>query len=79
MPPNPPGKGQGPKPTKPFTSAFSYVDAAQKVAELARAVGNITLADQMDKLHTKLGNDFNAYGNRDSRAGPSLPPYMTYP
>ena len=60
VPPNPPGKGQGPKPTKPFTSAFSYVDAAQKVAELARAVGNTTLADQLDALHAKLGDDFNA-------------------
>lgn len=59
-----PGHGQGPKPSKSYTSAFSYVDAVGKVAELAAAAGNAALAAELKANHTKLAADFNkAYFN----------------
>jgi len=60
VPTGPPGKGQGPKPTKPYTSAFSYIDAVSKVAEMAHALGNSSVASKFASVRAKLVDDFNA-------------------
>jgi hypothetical protein len=54
------GKGQGPKPSKPYTSAFNYVVMAQELAELAQAMGNSSEHDEMAKLAADLTAEFNA-------------------
>ena len=60
VPPNPPGKGQGPKPSKPYTSSFSFVDIVAKVGEMAVALGNATVAAKMEALRAELVDSFNA-------------------
>ena len=41
-PPAKMGGGQGPKPAKPYTSAFSYLAMLRQVADMATATGNAT-------------------------------------
>eukprot|EP00039_Didymoeca_costata_P007980 m.106752 g.106752 ORF g.106752 m.106752 type:complete len:1146 (-) comp13901_c0_seq1:23-3460(-) len=53
------GKGQGPKPTKPLTSAFSFIDAVNKVMTMAKDVGNTTLATKLEQQVEMLKDSFN--------------------
>ena len=43
-PPAQMGRGQGPKPSKPYTSAFSYINMIHQIHDLSVAIGNATLA-----------------------------------
>ena len=43
-PPAQMGRGQGPKPSNPYTSAFSYINMIHQIHDLAVATGNSTLA-----------------------------------
>ena len=59
VPPNAPGRGQGPKPSRSYTSAFSYIDSVQKVGELAAATGDKATAAKLAAESTRLAGTFN--------------------
>lgn len=50
---------QGPKPSPPVTSAFSYILMVQEVAELAQALGNNTEHVRLSVLASQLMKDYN--------------------
>ena len=60
-PPPKMGGGQGPKPSPPFTSAYSYMLMVKQVQELATAVGNSTVAAQLESQFHALSREFNGY------------------
>ena len=59
-PPAKQGKGQGPKPSPAYTSAFSYLSMVSQASTLANAVGNHTQARHFAAMRKKLDADFNA-------------------
>lgn len=58
-PPVTPGKGQGAKPSKPYTSVFSYVTQVMQAAEMAKAIGDSANATALETLASKLQTSFN--------------------
>ena len=58
-PPGVPGKGQGPKPSSPYTSAYSYVNMVRQTAQLAGALGNSSEATRLNAEADALVKDFN--------------------
>ena len=59
-PPEKMGGGQGPKPSEPLTSAFSYVTMVKHASELADASGDAAAAKTLDDLAAKLTDEYNA-------------------
>ena len=59
-PPVKQGGGQGPKPSSPYTSAFSYLAMAEQVADMANATGDAAAAATYGKLRKELNGAFNA-------------------
>lgn len=54
------GGGQGPKPSEPYTSAFSYLFMVQQLQGLAGGpLANVTLAAQLAQLAQNVTNSFN--------------------
>eukprot|EP01059_Diplonema_ambulator_P025061 TRINITY_DN42041_c0_g1_i1.p1 TRINITY_DN42041_c0_g1~~TRINITY_DN42041_c0_g1_i1.p1 ORF type:complete len:985 (+),score=274.39 TRINITY_DN42041_c0_g1_i1:1943-4897(+) len=58
-PPVKEGGGQGPKPTAPYTSAFSYIMITKIIGDMASAVGNDSIATYMSSQVTQLKQQFN--------------------
>jgi len=59
-PPATMGGGQGVKPSRPLTSAYSYIDIVQKGGALAAASGNVSGAASFSALATQLIAEYNA-------------------
>ena len=59
-PPSVAGHGQGPKPSSPYTSAFSYVNMVRQTAELAGALGNSSESTRLNAEADALVADFNS-------------------
>jgi len=53
------GKGQGPKPPSTFVQGYSYIDGARKVADMAQALGNQSVAAEMQGVAKKAAQEFN--------------------
>jgi hypothetical protein len=60
VPPNSPGKGQGPKPSKPYTSSFSYIDTVQKIGEMV-SEEEICLMSAASALKSKMMLDVSSF------------------
>ena len=58
-PPKKMGDGQGPKPSSPYTSAFSYLAMIRQVQELAEALGNKTLSADLTIQFNDVSKEFN--------------------
>merc|ERR1711871_64032 len=53
------GKGQGPKPSSPYTSAFSYLNMVSQASYIAKVAGKKADAVSWEALRTKLDAEFN--------------------
>ena len=58
-PPTQQGGGQGPKPSSPYTSAFSYLAMVSQVADMADATGDTATSEKMALLLKGLNSEFN--------------------
>ena len=58
-PPAKMGGGQGPKPSKPYTSAFSYLNQIYQARDMANATGNATLAASLAAEAAQVAGAFN--------------------
>ena len=53
------GTGQGPKPSSPYTSAFSYLAMIGQVQEIALALGNKTVSSKLSTMFNEVAKEFN--------------------
>ena len=58
-PPSKIGNGQGPKPSSPYTSAFSYLYMIRQVYDLAKIVNNNTIMNECQLLNQSVTIEFN--------------------
>ena len=64
------GTGQGPKPSSPYTSAFSYLNMVRQMLSIAQHVRNATVIDECQKLNATVTDAFNTvFGNGGPHVG----------
>jgi alpha-L-rhamnosidase len=60
-PPEKMGNGQGPKPSPPFTSAYSYILMVKQLHAIANELGKSKEATDLETLYSSLTKEFNGY------------------